>query len=183
MTGGAAGATGSAEPSLASLPVQNAEIAAVFNEIAELLDIEGANPFRVRAYRRAARTIGSSDPSVQAMLAGGFDPDALPGIGPDLAAKIKEIVDTGQCGLLKRLRGELPGGITALLKVPGLGPHRVRALHRELDISTLDQLRRAARDGKVRTVPGFGPKTEQAILDATLSHGQTQRRVLIGAAA
>ncbi|MDE2629038.1 MAG: DNA polymerase III, partial [Burkholderiales bacterium] len=144
--------------------VSNIEIAAVFDEIADLLEIDGANPFRVRAYRRAARTIGEFGRSVPAMVAQGADLDALPGIGPDLAAKIGEIVATGGCALLDRLRKQMPRGIAELLKVPGLGPKRVRALHQALEVDTLEQLQRAAREGRLRTVPGFGPKLEQAIL-------------------
>lgn len=182
MNGARPAAAGLAEPELAPLPVQNAQIASAFGEIADLLEIEGANPFRVRAYRHAAQTLGTLGQSVQAMLAEGGDPDALPGIGPDLAAKIREIVDTGQCALLRRLRGELPAAVTEMLKVPGLGPKRVRALHRALDVRTMAQLRSAAREGRVRTIPGFGPKTEQAILDATAAHGPAQHRMLLGVA-
>lgn len=88
------------------MPIQNAEIAAIFDEIADLLEIEGANPFRVRAYRNAARTIGSWGRSLQGMVERGGDPDAIPGIGPDLAGKIKEVIATGSCALLTRLRKE-----------------------------------------------------------------------------
>ena len=148
------------------MPVHNADIAAVFDEIADLLEIEGANQFRVRAYRNAARTLGELGRSVQAMVAAGADLTELPGIGTDLAAKIQEIVATGTCSLLGRLHKELPPAITELLKVPGLGPKRVRALHHDLDVQTLEQLQRAAKDGRIREIPGFGPKTEQQILEA-----------------
>lgn len=164
------------------MPIQNAEIAAVFDEIADLLEIEGANPFRIRAYRNAARTVGDLGRSVHSMVAQGADLDALPGIGADLAAKIAEIVATGSCTLLARLRQELPSGITELLKVPGLGPKRVRALHHELGVQTIEQLHRAARDGRVQAIPGFGPKTQQAILDASAARLHEERRVLLGVA-
>lgn len=165
------------------MPVQNAEIAAVFSEIADLLEIEGANPFRIRAYRNATRTIGDMGRSVQAMVAKGADLDRLPGIGTDLAARITEIVNTGRCGLLERLRKELPPAITELLKVPGLGAKRVRTLHHELGVNTIEELHQAAAQGRVQAIPGFGPKTQQAIFEATLPHAKEPRRVPVGEAA
>ncbi len=164
------------------MPIQNAEIAAVLGEIADRLEIEGANPFRIRAYRNAARTIGTLGRSVQAMVAQGADLDALPGIGPDLAAKIGEIVATGSCALLGRLRRALPPAITDLLALPGLGPKRVRALHHELGVQNVEDLLRAARDGRVQAVPGFGAKLQQTILDATASPRHKDQRVLLGVA-
>lgn len=156
------------------MPIQNSEVAAVFSEIADLLEIEGANPFRIRAYRNAARMLGELGRSVHEMV--GADLDALPGVGPDLAAKIGEIVATGSCALLKRLHKELPHGIGELLKLPGMGPKRVRALHHELGVSTIEQLHRAAQEGRVQTIPGFGPKTQQMILQATAPQQRAERR-------
>jgi DNA polymerase (family 10) len=158
------------------MPVHNAEIAAVFDEIADLLEIEGANPFRVRAYRNAARTLSELGRSVRAMVEEGADLDALPGIGPDLAAKIAEIVATGSCALLKTLHRELPPAIGELLKIQGLGPKRVRALHQELDVQTVQQLHQAALDGRIRAISGFGEKLEQQILKACAVHLQQGRR-------
>src|SRR5690606_35548666 len=144
----------------------NAAIARVFDEMADLLEIEDANPFRVRAYRNAARLIEGLGVSLAEMLARGEDPDDLPGIGKDLAAKIAEIVRTGTCQAHEELRRRLPPTITTLLRVPGLGPRRVQTLHRSLDISTPAQLRAAAEAGRIRALPGFGEKTEAAILQA-----------------
>ncbi|ABM36139.1 DNA polymerase/3'-5' exonuclease PolX [Polaromonas naphthalenivorans] len=164
------------------MPIQNAEIAAVLNEIADLLDIQEANPFRIRAYRNAARTVGEAGRSVPAMVARQADLDALPGIGPDLAGKITEIVNTGSCALLERLRKELPPGITELLKVPGLGPKRVRALYHDLGVQTLAQLHLAAQEGRVQAIAGFGPKTQQALLEATAARLRQERRFPLGVA-
>jgi len=166
------------------MPVHNADIAAVFSEIADRLEIEDANPFRVRAYRNAARMVGELGRSVRTMIEQGGDLDALPGIGPDLAGKMREIVATGSCALLTRLRKELPPTITELLALPGIGPKRARALHRELDVQTIAQLHVAAQQGRIRTIHGFGPKTEAQILRATaarLNPPQRFRRV-VGAA-
>ncbi len=152
------------------MPIHNADIAAAFNEIADRLEIEGANPFRVRAYRNAARMVGELARSVRTMIEQGADLDALPGIGPDLAGKMREIVTTGSCSLLERLRKELPPAITELLALPGIGPKRARALHHELNVQTIEQLHQAAQQGRIRSIPGFGPKTESQILTATAAH-------------
>ncbi len=158
------------------MPKHNADIAAVFEEIADLLEIQGANRFRIRAYRNAARVVGELSQEISRLLEKGEDLTELPGIGDDLAGKIKEIVGSGHCSLLDRLHTELPPAITELLKIPGLGPKRVKALYHDLDVQTLEQLYRAARDGRIRALPGFGEKTENNILQAIEAHAnQTQR--------
>ncbi|MDO8718553.1 MAG: DNA polymerase/3'-5' exonuclease PolX [Polaromonas sp.] len=158
------------------MPIVNADVAAVFNEIADLLEVQGANVFRVRAYRNAARMLSELGRSVKTLLDQGEDLDKLPGIGPDLAGKIREVVTTGTCAQLERLRQELPPAITELLRIPGLGPKRVRALHQELGIQTMEQLHHAALQGQVRAVHGFGPKTEQSLLQATAARFQEGHR-------
>jgi len=165
------------------MPVHNADIAAVFEEIADLLEIEGANPFRIRAYRNAARTLGELSQDARTLLQRGGDLTRLPGIGDDLAAKIREIVTTGSCGLLQRLHRELPAAVTELLHIPGLGPKRVRALYHDLDVQTVEQLYRAARDGRIRALPGFGEKTEHNILQAVEAHVSQSRRFKLATAA
>ena len=147
------------------MPVHNADIAAVFDEIADLLEIESANPFRVRAYRNAARTLRDLNQDVAAMIAQGEDVTELPGIGEDLASKIKEIVETGTAALLEEHRKKVPATLTNLLKIPSLGPKRVQTLYHKLGIRTLEDLRKAAQEGRVRTLQGFGAKIEQHILE------------------
>ena len=165
------------------MPKHNIEIAGIFEEIADLLEIEGANPFRIRAYRNAARILSELPQEVSRLLEKGADLTELPGIGTDLAAKIKEIVVSGHCSLLDRLHTELPPAITELLKIPGLGPKRVKALYHDLDVQTVEQLYRAARDGRIRALPGFGEKTENNILQAIEVHANhTQRFKLVVAA-
>ncbi len=164
------------------MPVVNAEIASQLNTVADLLDIEGANPFRVRAYRRAARMLGALPRSVADMLAAGEDLDALPGIGKDLAGKIASIVRGGHLPLLDELARELPPGITTLLALPGLGPKRVHVLHDTLGIETVDQLAAAAKAGKLRELPGFGPGIEANLLAAIAQGaGQAPRTKLAAA--
>lgn len=148
------------------MPVHNADIAAIFEEIASLLEIEGANVFRVRAYRNAARTLQELAKDLRAMVQSGEDLTVLPGIGEDLAAKVREIVETGHCAALDKLHKRMPPALTELLKIPGLGPKRVKTLYHELDIHTTEQLHRAVRDQRIRELPGFGEKTETRIAEA-----------------
>lgn len=152
------------------MPVHNADIVAIFEEISDLLEVGAANPFRIRAYRQAARMLSELPQDVRILLKKGFDLRQLPGIGDDLAAKIIEIADTGSSGFLQRLRKQLPPVVTELLQLPGLGPKRVKALYHHLDIQNLEQLRRAAQDRLIRKLPGFGEKTELNILAALEAH-------------
>ena len=145
------------------MSAQNLAAAAVFEEIADRLAIQGENAFRVRAYSNAARLLQGLGPDVKQKLDRGEDLTELPGIGADLAAKIREIVDTGTCGLLEDLRRKMPAAVTELLKVPGLGPKRVALLWHDLDVQTPEQVLRAARDGRIRTLPRFGEKVERQI--------------------
>jgi DNA polymerase (family 10) len=165
------------------MPVHNADIAAILTEIADLLEIEQVNPFRIRAYRNAARIIGELRRDVRSMLVRGEDLTELPGIGEDLAAKMREIVETGKCRALEKLHAELPPAIGELLHVRGLGPKRVHTLWHDLDIRTNEQLARAARDGRIRSLPGFGEKTESNILRAVEALLSKVRRVKLATAA
>jgi DNA polymerase (family 10) len=165
------------------MPVHNADIAAIFEELANRLEIQGANPFRIRAYRNAARTLGELPQDARALLKQGENLTRLPGIGDDLAAKVQEIVTSGRCSLLERLRRELPPAVTELLQIPGLGPKRVKALYHDLEVQTVEQLMRAARDGRIRALPGFGEKTELNILQAVEAHASQTHRFKLAVAA
>lgn len=164
------------------MPIHNADVAAIFEEIANLLEIQGANPFRIRAYRNAARTVGELGRDIRTLLEKGEDLTQLPGVGDDLAAKIHEIVETGKCSMLDKLHKELPPAITELLKISGLGPKRVKALYHDLDVQTLEQLYRAAHDGRIRQLAGFGAKTEQHILESVKTHVTEARRFKLAVA-
>jgi DNA polymerase (family 10) len=164
------------------MPVHNEDIAAVFDEIADLLEIEGDNPFRIRAYRNGARTLRELGRDVRTLIERGEDITRLSGIGKNLADKIHEILGTGHCRTLDKLRKKLPADITELLKLPGLGPKRVHALYHELDIHNREQLERAARDGLIQQLPGFGAKTEARILDALQAHADTSKRYKLAVA-
>src|SRR3974390_3149937 len=148
------------------MPVQNAEVAAIFDQAAELPKSEGENQFRVRAYRRAARTIEGLPEGVKSLLAAGRDLSELPGIGKDLAGKIAEIVATGHFKLLDQLKKKLPSELGEIAALPGLGPKRVKLLHDKLKVSTFDDLRRVVKTGKLHEIRGFGPVVEKKLIAA-----------------
>lgn len=147
------------------MPVHNSQVAEIFNEIADLLEIEGENQFRIRAYRNAARTVGNLPHSVADMLEHGEELSELPGIGKDLAGKIAEIVRTGKLSTLEELKGHFPPNLVALMRLPGLGAKRIRALQQH-GIDTIQKLRVAASVGRIREFAGFGAKSEKNVLDA-----------------
>lgn len=159
------------------MPVHNADIAAAFRRLADLLEIEGENPFRVRAYRNAAATVGGLPRDVAGMIADGADLSELPGIGDDLAAKIAEMVETGSLHLLEEIETRVPPGLSDMARVPGLGPKRVKAIHEALGIDTLEALERAARNGELRRLSGFGAKTERNILDQLARFEGVEKRL------
>jgi DNA polymerase (family 10) len=165
------------------MSVQNLAVSAVFEEIADRLAIQGANAFRIRAYSDAARMLQGLAPDVKQMLERGDDLTELPGIGPDLAAKIAEIVRTGKCALLGRLRREMPAAITDLLRVPGLGPKRVGTLWHKLDVKTPQQVLRAAREGRIQALAGFGEKIERQIEAAVAAQLSKKQRMKLAMAA
>jgi DNA polymerase (family 10) len=158
------------------VPIANADVAAMFDEIADLLELQGAGIFRIRAYRNAARMLGDLGRSVQAMVERGEKLDTLPGIGIDLAAKITGIVNTGGCPLLEQLRAQVPPGVVELLRIPGIGPRRARTLQLTLGVRTLEDVQRAISDGRLGKVRGFGPKTQQRIRESIAARQQTDRR-------
>ena len=161
------------------MPVHNNDIAAVFEEIADFLEIEGENPFRIRAYRNAARTITGLGEELKDMAAAGEDLTKLPGIGKELAAKIHEILETGTAKALIKLQQRIPKTVVEMLKLPNLGPKRVRVLYQDLKIKNLKQLSVAARKGRIRALEGFGEKTENAILEAIEARAQKEKRFKI----
>lgn len=159
------------------MPGPNADVAAAFEEMADLLELQDANPFRVRAYRSAARTVLALGTDLRQAVAQGQDLTELPTIGKDLAGKIQDILQGGHTQLLDDLRRQLPPGLPQLLRVPGLGPKRVRHLYDQLGVRTLEDLAQVAQAGRIRTLPGFGEKTEAHILAAVKDLVPQTRRV------
>ena len=158
----------------------NADVAALFDRLADLLEYDGENAFRIRAYRAAARAIADQVDSLESIRGNeARSLTDLDGIGRDLAAKIETILDTGKLPLLEELSARVPVGVFDLLRVPGLGPKKVRQLVDALGIDSLDALEVACRAATVRGVKGFGEKTEAAILkNIAFVRGATVRRQL-----
>lgn len=164
------------------MPVYNSDVAKIFERVADLLEIEGANEYRVRAYREAARTISTLSMSVQEMVEGGEDLTRLSGIGEDLAAKIEEIVESGELGQLEEIKERTPAELAAMLKIPGLGPKRVETMHEELGISDLDDLLEAAESGEIQELEGLGPKTQEQIREKIDAAREDEQRTLLSVA-
>ena len=164
------------------MPVHNSEIAAMLDHVADLLEIEEANRFRVRAYRNAAATIRDQGRSVAAMLDAGEDLADLPDIGADLAGKIATIVKTGHLPLLDDLAQDIPEAMVEATRIPGIGPKRARALFAALDLQSLADLKAAAEAGRVAAIEGFGAKTQAKIRDALAGGALTERRIRIDTA-
>lgn len=158
------------------MSVANIEIAQCFETLADLLEVQEANPFRVRAYRTAARTVRELPQAIVAMLARGEDLSELPGIGKDLAGKIAEIVETGHLSLLEEVKAETPAGLAELLALPSLGPKRVEQLHQALGIKNLADLNKALKRGRLVGLRGFGPKLIERLGQEAGRRATTQRR-------
>ncbi len=150
------------------------EIAEKFNTLANLLEIEGANPFRVRAYRNAARIIGGLTKNVADLIAEGEDLTELPGIGKDLAEKIKTLIETGELAILTETETRIPSFLSDMMKIEGLGPKRVQLLYKKLHIKNAADLKIAIEKGKVRKLHGLGEKIEQTILRGIESQHATR---------
>ncbi|MDZ7801039.1 MAG: DNA polymerase/3'-5' exonuclease PolX [Trueperaceae bacterium] len=163
----------------------NGRIAHDLDEIADLLELEGANPFRVRAYRNAARTVRDHPQPLRDMARQGEDLRALKGIGNDIAAQIAAKLEGGEMDALLELRERVPTGLLEVTRVQGVGPKRARRLHAELGVDGLDALERAARDGRIAALSGFGPTSQAKILDGVASARQaaTRRRRAVAARA
>ena len=146
--------------------MNNATIADMFDQLADLLELDGANGFRVRAYRNAARTIDALPDSLEEMIADESQKlTDLSGIGKDLAEKIRNIVETGELKQLEEYKAKIPADVMKMLRIPGLGPKKVAILFYELHLKSLDELKHAAENGVIAQKKGFGKKTEQLILE------------------
>ena len=156
----------------------NAQIAEVFSRLGDLLEISGANPFRVRAYRTGARAVESHAESLADYWNRHNSLPAIAGIGEDLSQKIAQLVRGEEIPLLRELEAKIPNGVLAMLRVPGLGPSKAARLHKELGIQSLDQLRAACEAGQVQHLKGFGAKTEQMILKGLAIAETAARRLL-----
>lgn len=159
--------------------MDNAKIAERLEHLAALLEFQGANPFRLKAYRNGADSIRASSIPVAKALAENQDLTTWVGVGSSVAEKCRELVDTGSLAQIDQLEQEIPPTVLDLLRVPNLGPKKAAALFKELGIKDLDQLKLACEQQKVRALKGFGAKTEQAILEGVLIAAQANQRMRI----
>jgi len=161
--------------------MQNRAIAAMFNDIADMLEIKDESPFRITAYRRAARALEEMGEDVATIAARGTkDLLKIPGIGKGTAEKIEEFLRRGTCTYYDELRASLPAGITTLMSVPEIGPKTALMLHEKLGIGTIEQLEQAAKEGELRKLPRMGAKTEENVLRGIALIRRTQERQPIG---
>jgi DNA polymerase (family 10) len=164
------------------MPIQNLEIARILAQHADLMEIEGGNVFKIRAYRNAAQIVSGLSRSIADMVEAGEDLSRLSGIGANLANHLQEIVETGRFSELEKLAKRIPAALTDLLKVPSLGPKRVRVIYDTLQITDPRDLRRAVETGQLRELPGFGEKMEQKILEHIQTRQQGEERMRLAVA-
>src|SRR5919201_494056 len=141
----------------------NAQVARLFTEISDILEIKGEPPYRYNAYRTGARSVANANERLETLFEQGKLRE-LQGVGAALEAKIIEYLTTGRMDAHETARRDFPVALATLLEIPGLGPGRARSVYRELGVSTLPELEEAARSGRLREVPGFGPKAVDALL-------------------
>lgn len=161
----------------------NSEIARMFDDLADRLEISGANPFRIRAYRQAAKTLSEWPESLAAIAESNRETlTQIPGVGKDLADKIVVIVETGILPQLEEVRKEVPDGVVAMLGIPGLGPKKAATLFKELQVASLADLKQAVETGLVAKLKGFGEKTAKSILEGLANLAQSGSRTYLAEA-
>lgn len=162
--------------------MKNSEIAKVFNDIADLLELKGENAFKIRAYQKAARAIEHYPRELKAMLEQGEGLRNIPGVGEAIAKKTTELVTTGKLGYYENLKAEFPEGITNLLSIPGIGPKTANKLSSELGVTSVEQLEQAINDGLLAKVFRLGDKTADNILQQIQALRRKDQRTPIGEA-
>lgn len=157
----------------------NAELARNLDLLADLSELDGANSFSVRAYRNAAATVRALDEQVTSLLTSGFDLTQIKGIGKEIAAKLKTMVETGALPQIAALQERLPLGLLEVVQVKGVGAKQARALYDALGVASLDDLEAAAKDGRIAGLGGFGAKTQERILKGIDSFRRNSGRLRI----
>jgi DNA polymerase (family X) len=156
--------------------MENAEVVAMLGEIADLLELTNENPFKVRAYRRAAQVVDTL-PVPVAELARKGELDGLPGVGQHTAERIAQFVETGTCDELERLRGKVPAGVMELLRLENVGPKTAALVWKDMGITSVDALEEAALSGRLSELPRMGAKRSEAIASAITRYRSRQGRV------
>ncbi|HEY0555335.1 MAG TPA: nucleotidyltransferase domain-containing protein, partial [Thermoanaerobaculia bacterium] len=162
--------------------MDNPEIARTLEEVADVLEIQNANPFRIRAYRNAVRTVETITVPLRRWVEEGRQLTDLPGIGKEMASHIQEMVESGTLGFRDELLAEVPRSLIELMRLPGLGPKKARRVWDELKIGSVDELEAAAKEGRIATLAGFGAKSQEKILAGIADHRQQGSRFLLPAA-
>jgi len=162
--------------------VDNPEIARTLEEVADILEIQNANPFRIRAYRNAVRTVETVTVPLRRWVEEGRTLTDLPGIGKEMANHIQEMVETGTLGFRDELLAEVPRSLIELMRLPGLGPKKARKVFDELRIGSVDELEAAAKEGRIAALPGFGAKSQEKILAGIADYRQQGSRFLLNEA-
>jgi DNA polymerase (family 10) len=162
--------------------MKNTEVAKVFQNIADLLELKGENPFKIRAYQRAARAIEYLPKEIELMLEEGQDLEDITGVGEAIAKKTTELITTGKLGYYEELKAGFPEGITSLLAIPGIGPKTATRLAAELGIKSVDELEQAIKDERVSKVSRLGGKTAENILHKIQALRRKDQRIPIGEA-
>ena len=139
------------------MPVSNEDIAEIFENMATLLEMKGDTVFKIRAYQRAARTIGHLSFSLEQAVGEGVDLKKIPGIGKAISEKTQEYLETGRIRAYDELVGELPDGVLTLMTIPGIGPKSAMLITQELGISTIEGIEKAVHDGSLAALPRMGP--------------------------
>jgi len=159
--------------------MDNPEIARILEEVADVLEIQNENPFRIRAYRNAVRTVESLTTPLRKWVEEGRSLTDLPGIGKEMANHVKEMVETGTLGFRDELLAEVPRSLIELMRLPGLGPKKARKVYDELKIGSVDELEAAAKEGRIASLPGFGAKSQEKILAGIQEYRQHGSRFLL----
>ena len=150
--------------------MENLDIARTLTLLGDLLEIQGANPFRIRAYRNAVNTVNGLSRPLAVMVQEGEDLTALPGIGKNVAAHIVELLETGSIDRLREVEAEIPRSLAELMALDGVGPKKAKKLHDELGVKTVDDLEKALEAGRVQELEGFGARSGEKIQIAIAQH-------------
>jgi len=162
--------------------MKNSEVAKVFQDIADLLELKGENVFKIRAYQKAARAIEYHPRELKSMLDEAEDLQSIPGVGEAIAKKATELITTGKLGYYETLKAEFPQGVTNLLAIPGIGPKTANKLSSELGINSVDELEQAINEGRVSKLFRLGEKTAENILHQIQALRRKDQRIPIGEA-
>jgi DNA polymerase (family 10) len=162
--------------------LKNSEVARVFQDVADLLELKDENVFKIRAYQKAARSIEYHPRELEVMINDGEDLQSIPGVGEAIAKKATELITTGKLAYYENLKAEFPEGITNLLSIPGIGPKTASKLSRELGVTTVDELDRAIGEGRVARLFRVGEKTAENIRHQIQALRRKDQRILLGEA-